>query len=372
MAELRVISADSHFVEPPQMWAERLDQKFRDRAPHTVKGYNGNEGEFFLCENISPIPVAGFFGAGVPSEDLPAHNRKGFDQAPASVWDPAARVKDQDRDGVAAEVIYTSMGMPLYGLDDAGLRAACFRAYNDWAVEYCSYNPKRLLPLGLITLEDIAAGTKELERIAKKGMRGAMIWAAPPDDRPYTHRDYDPFWAAASDLNMPLSLHILTGRRGMGADFFKANLALQVSTLHHEVERSIAVFVLGGVLERFPKLTIVSAENDVAWMPYFMWRMDFAHDRFGLTGAAPVKLSLKPSEYVKRQVYATFINEPIFLDGLHRYAADNAMWSSDYPHTAASWPRSQEFIQETFGKIAEADRRKIVHDTAARVYRIDV
>jgi hypothetical protein len=100
--------------------------------------------------------------------------------APASVWDPAARIKDQDLDGVQAEIIYTTLGMPLYGLDDGELRAACFRAYNDWAVEYCSYDPKRLLPLGLITLEDIGAGVEELRRIAKKGMRGAMIWAEPP------------------------------------------------------------------------------------------------------------------------------------------------------------------------------------------------
>jgi predicted TIM-barrel fold metal-dependent hydrolase len=196
-----------------------------------------------------------------------------------------------------------------------------------------------------------------------------MIWAEAPDDRPYTHLDYDPFWTVAQELNMPLSLHILTGRKGMGVDFFKDNLALQVSTLHHEVERSIAVFVLGGVLERFPKLTIVSAENDVAWMPYFMWRMDFAHERIGALSSA--KLSLKPSDYVKRQVYATFISEPVFVDGLRRYAADNAMWSSDYPHTAAIWPRSQEFIKETFSGLAEEDKRKIVHDTAARVYSIE-
>ena len=81
--------------------------------------------------------------------------------------------------------------------------------------------------------------------------------------------------------NFPLSLHVLTGRKGTGVDFFKGNLALQGSTLHHEVERSLAVFVLGGVLERFPKLTIISAENDVAWMPYFMWRMDMIHSRLG-------------------------------------------------------------------------------------------
>jgi uncharacterized protein len=130
------------------------------------------------------------------------------------------------------------------------------------------------------------------------------------------------------------------------------------------------VFVLDGVLERFPTLKIVSAENDVAWIPYLMWKMDFVQDRFGRSGAAPVKLSLKPSEYIKRQVYATFINEPIFLNTLGLYGADNAMWSSDYPHTAAIWPRSQQFIKETFGGLSEQDRRKIVHDTAARLYGI--
>ncbi len=371
MADYRFISADSHFVEPPNMWRERIDKKFRDRAPHTVKGLHGRQGEFFVCENISPIPVAGAFGAGVPSEQLPEHNKKGFESAPASVWDPAARIKDQDLDGVQAELIYTTMGMPLYGLDDAELRAACFRSYNDWAMEYCSHNRKRLLPLGLITLEDIGAGVQELTRIAKTGMKGAMIWAEAPEDRPYNHTDYNPFWAAAQDLNMPLSLHILTSRRGIGADFFKGNLARQVATLHHEIERSLAVFVLEGVLERFPGLTIVSAENDVAWIPYLMWKMDFAQDRFGRSGAVSVKLSLKPSEYIKRQVYATFINEPIFINTLGLYGADNAMWSSDYPHTAAIWPRSRQFIEETFGGVSEEQRRKIVHDTAARLYGID-
>ena len=130
------------------------------------------------------------------------------------------------------------------------------------------------------------------------------------------------------------------------------------------------MFALGGVLERFPKLTIISAENDVAWLPYFMWRMDMIYSRIG--GLAGAKLSMKPSEYIKRQVYATFINEPIFLKTMDIYGPDNAMWSSDYPHTAATWPRSQEFINKTFTTLSEADRQKIIHDTAARVYRIEV
>src|SRR2546428_7062596 len=180
MAEYRIISADSHFGEPPNMWAERIDPKFRDRAPHTVQGCNGRAGEFFVCENVSPVPVAGFFGAGVPSEALAEHSKKGFEAAPASVWEPAARIKDQDLDGVQAEVIYTSMGMPLYGLDDVELRTACFRAYNDWATEYCSYDAKRLVPLGLITLEDIGAGIAVLSRIPEKGFEGPPVWADAP------------------------------------------------------------------------------------------------------------------------------------------------------------------------------------------------
>src|SRR5712691_7503236 len=370
MAEQRVISADSHFVEPPSMWAERIDKKFRDRAPHTVRGLNGKDGEFFVCENINPFPVAAFFGAGVPSEQLPEHNKKGMESAPASVWDPAARIKDQDRDGVVAEVIYTSMGMPLYGLDDAEFRASCFRAYNDWAVEYCSHNPKRLLPLGLITLEDIQAGVQELQRIAKKGMRGAMIWAEAPDERPYSHPDYEPFWAAAQDLNMPLSLHILTARKGTGADQRAGkNFLLSLANLHHQIERSISVLVYGGVLEKFPGLRIVSAENDVGWMAYFMYRLDTVQNRLGPMGG--LKLPLRASEYIKRQVYATFIADPVFVDSLHRYGPDNIMWSSDYPHTAATFPRSQEIVAKRFGNLPEEQRRKIVHDTAATVYGLD-
>ena len=220
-----------------------------------------------------------------PAQDLAAHNKKTFDEAPKSVWDPSQRIADQDRDGVRAEVIYTSMGMPLFGLDDAELRAALFRAFNDWACEYCSYDLKRLVPLGLITLEDIPGAVAELTRIAKKGMRGAMIWAEPPTEKPYSDAEYEPFWAAAPDLNMPLSLHILTARGGTGADPTAGrNFLLSLANLHHQIERSISVLVFGGVLEKFPKLRIVSAENDVGWMAYFMYRLDTMQNRLGADG----------------------------------------------------------------------------------------
>ena len=371
MADSRLISADSHFVEPPTMWAERLERRFRDRAPRAVR-LDGKPGEYFVCEDIAPAPLAAFFSAGVPAAEMPDFMKRGFAEAPKGVHDPAERIKDQDRDNVAAEVIYTSMGMPLFGLADAEFRAACFRAFNDWATEYCQYNLKRLIPLGLITLEDIPAAVAELERIKRLGMAGAMIWGEAPAERPYAHPDYDPFWAAAQDLEMALSLHILTGAKGtaghassvLNPNMKGVEFMTGVISMVHPIERSLTAFVIGGVFERFPRLKIVSAENDVAWLPFFLYRID----KYAARGLANVKLPLKPSEYIKRQVYATFINDPVFVNLLEWYPADNIMWSSDYPHGQATFPHSQEYVTQHLSKVSEADRRKIVHDTAAKFY----
>ncbi len=353
------------------MWAQRLDQRFRDRAPRAVK-LEGKPGEFFVCEDLAPAPVAAFFAAGVPAAEMREFMRRGFDQAPKAVHDPAERIKDQERDGVAAEVIYTSMGMPLFGLADAELRAACFRAFNDWATDYCKYNLKRLVPLGLITLEDIPAAVAELERIRERGMAGAMIWGEAPAERPYSHPDYEPFWAAAQDLEMPLSLHILTGAKGTAGHAGKVlNTSMRgveqmtsVISMVHPIERTLTTLVYGGVLERYPRLKIVSAENDVAWIAFFLFRID----KYMSRGMGKYTLPLKPSEYIKRQVWATFIDDPVFVNLLDWYPSDNIMWSSDYPHAQASFPHSQNYVARHLSKVSEIDRRKIVHDTAAKLY----
>ncbi len=370
MASYRIVSADSHFVEPPNMWSERIDQRFRDHAPHTVKNYKDREGEFFMCENIQPVAVAGFFGSGKSSEELPQHIKRGFDAAPSSVWDPAERLKEQDRDGVSGEILYTSMGMLLFGLDDAELRTACFSAFNDWAGEYCSYNPKRLIGTGTVTLEDVDAGVKELQRCAKKGLRGALIWGSPPEDKPYSDPVYDPFWAAAQDLEMPISLHILTGRRG--TRFSRRHVLRSYMTLPHQIQVSFADLVLGGVLERFPRLKLVSAENDISWLPHFCYRIDHAYDRLRYFEEG-TSLPLKPSEYMKRQAWATFQFETENVGfTADKYGRDKLMWSSDYPHTDSPWPHSREFIENEINSVSDQDKRVIVGDNVLRLYGVNL
>jgi len=360
-----IISADSHFVEPPEMWRERIDPAYRDRAPRIVNEIDGQKGAFLVCEGLVPASGGGYFAAGTAPEDLPDVLARGYDAVPVHVRDPAARVAEQRKDGVLAEVLYSSYGMQLFHLEDAGLRDACFRAFNDWAADYCHEDPSRLVGIGLVALDDIAGATAELRRIAGKGLRGAMIWAEPPVERPYSHPDYEPFWAAAQELDMKLSLHSLTSRR-KDSDPGKGDMLFRAVILYQEVARTISDLILHGVCEKFPSLTVVSAENEIAWLPFHLWRMDQLHEK--LHTMSDVKLSMKPSEYFNRQIYATFIEDPMFANTTSTMGVDNIMWSSDFPHLASTFPNSHDFIAKNLNGLSAVDRRKVVHDNVVRLY----
>src|SRR5215469_3192947 len=224
MASLRVISADSHVIEPGDLWTQRLDRAFADRAPRVGTNPIG-PGYWLTAPGINPFPLGPNIATGKSGTALSEHLDKGYEGARPSGWDPAERIKDQEVDGVEAEVLYTTLGMPLFGLDDSDLQRACFHVYNEWLADFCAHNPKRLIGTALISLEDIALGVKELEHCAKRGLKGAMIWGSPPADKPYSSTIYDPFWQAASECRIPLSLHVITGK-GKDTDLSKVNDAL--------------------------------------------------------------------------------------------------------------------------------------------------
>ena len=335
MAELQLISSDSHVSEPPNLWAERLDIKYRDRAPRVVLNPEGQEGAYLVYEGYPPHNLAIGLGAGRTPEELAAFLKTGtYADARPGGWDPAQRLPDMELDGVEAEVLYTTLGFRLFWLKDAGLQRACFRVYNDWLAAYCSYAPKRLKGLALISLYDPKEGAQELERCAKLGLKGAMIWCSPPADQPYSSEIYDPFWAAAQDLDMPVSLHAITGMERIPWEYGAEQRAMRSTVTPHEIEKSFSILILSGVLERFPRLKIVSAENNCGWLPYYLQRMDRGFARFGPSGTVtpwPTKLTLKPSEYFRRQMYCTFIDDSFGVASRHWIGVDNVMWSSDYP-----------------------------------------
>jgi predicted TIM-barrel fold metal-dependent hydrolase len=380
MAALRVISADSHVIEPGDLWTQRLNRKFADRAPRVGTNPIG-PGYWLTAPGINPFPLGPNIATGKSGTALSEHLDKGYEGARPSGWDPVERIKDQEVDGVEAEVLYTTLGMPLFALPDVELQTACFAVYNDWLAEFCSYSPHRLIGSALIALHDVGGAVRELERCHKKGLRAAMISAAAPDDRPYSSRDYDPFWQTAAELQMPLSLHIITAR-GQSAGVITADIAARTEKdalgmiylsrymfYPADIQVSLFTLVMGGVLERFPKLRIVSAESDIGWLPHFIFRLDHGYDKF--SGVTMSRLQMQPSDYLKRQMYATFQDDPVGAAAYKFFGADNYMWASDFPHSDSTWPHSLEVIAKDFAEVPQDVTQKIVFDNARKLYHID-
>jgi predicted TIM-barrel fold metal-dependent hydrolase len=366
-------------MEPGDLWVERLDKKFKDRAPRVIT-HDAKSQPLFSAPGMQPYPVAVAFAAGRSGKEMQEFVDHATDEQAQRYRDPALRIEDQDRDGVSAEVLYTSLGMSLFGLEDTELQAACFRGYNDWVSEFCSYDLKRFIGIALISLADVEQGAQELRRVARAGLRGAMIWGAAPTDKPFWHTLYDPFWAAAQELSMPLSLHVITGAAGTSGRLAHperrevrlkgASRLTRYMKLPLDAQASFTDMILGGVLMRFPRLKLVSAENDSGWIAHYMYRLDHAFEKFG--DFLETGLDLKPSDYIRRQLWATFQDDPIGPLTWQYFGEDKFMWASDYPHTDSTFPHSREVIERDFANIPEAVKRKIVCDNAAGLYRMDL
>jgi predicted TIM-barrel fold metal-dependent hydrolase len=377
MAELteKIFSADSHVSEPGDLWVQRIDKELQFRAPRLEqREWKGRVEDFFLYEGFPPHPVAVGLGAAGRKDangtiESFRETGKGYGEALQGGWDPAARMKDQDADGVDGEVLHTTLAFRLFWLQDAKLQRACFRVYNDWLTEYCSYDPKRLIGVSLISLYDVDEARAELRRAANLGLRGAMVWLSPPPGSPpYASHMYDPFWAEAQDLDMPIVLHENTGgaeSRLSPSSYWDENMSLGSIVRPHEVQRTLGMVVLSGVLERFPRLKVVSTENGTDWVPWFVGRLQRVR-----SASYPTKLSLKPIEYLRRQVAFTYIDEANAVPNRDAVGVDNLMFATDYPHSASTWPRSRQIVERDTATIPADERRKLIRGNVLRVFSI--
>ena len=137
-----------------------------------------------------------------------------------------------------------------------------------------------------------------------------------------------------------------------------------------EIQRSFTDIIFGGVLERFPTLLLVSAENDSGWFPHYLYRLDHAYEKFNAMSDDP--LPMKPSVYIRRQVMVTFQDDPIGPMTSQYFGEENYMWASDFPHSDCTWPNSRKVIADQFAGVPEQTRDKIVCQNVAKLYRIEI
>jgi len=360
-----VISADSHITEHPDTYIKHIDPKWRDRAPKMVN--SKEKGDLFIIEGMSrPIAMGLVAAAGKDPEEL-TESGVTFDELHRSGWDPKARLGDQDRDGVAAEVIYPTVGMMLCNHADFDYKKACFDAYNRWIAEYCGENPARLLGCGQTAMRSPAEGIADLEAIKALGLRGVMMPGMPAEED-YDSAIYDPFWEAAIEMDLPLSFHILTTKSGPTRGP-RINTFLSIIRGNQDI---MGTLIFGGVFERFPDLKIVCVEADAGWIPHYMYRMDHAYKRHRNWLAPGISLSKKPSEYFSENIYSTFQDDWVAFRMANDMNWRRLMWANDFPHSDSTWPWSQQMLAEHTQHLTAEQRRAILCGNVAELYGIDL
>ena len=273
-------------------------------------------------------------------------------------------------------IVYPTAGLILYSMPDSELLTAVFSAYNDWVAEFCSTYPKRLKGIAMLNVDDVQGGISELKRCEKMGMAGAMITVYPQEDRAYDSPEYEPLWATAEDLGMPLSLHIGTNRPGPGQRFQvqeETKPALRTN-VDHWVRMSLAHMIYSGVFERHPKLQVGSIEMELSWVPHFLDRLDYTYTQRPpgeVYGWHRYKEDMLPSDYFHRNVFVAFQEDGLGIRDREIIGVDNLLWGSDYPHFESTFPRSQEIIEEILAECTEEEKAKIVGGNAARIYQLD-
>ena len=370
MSGYRVISSDNHVIEPVDLWTSRAELKFKDRVPHLERL---EEGDWWFCDGVQVTGAFAGAQAGVRFEEpekLSLESR--IEEVRPGGYIPEEHIKDMDMDGIDVSIVYPTVGLSLYSVPDSELLSSNCRIYNDWVGEFCSAVPKRLKGIAMLNVDDVQEGVKELERCAKMGFVGALITIYPGEERSYNKPEYEPLWAAAQDLGMPLSLHVSTNRAGK--ILTQGLRSADVINLEHWVRMSLADIIFSGAFERYPKLQVGSVEQHLSWALHFLDRIDYTYTQGSsqeIRGEYRFKGDALPSDFFYNNVFLGFQEDAFGIEVRHRIGVDNLQWGGDYPHLEGTFPRSRQILDHILANCTEEEKAKIVGGNAARVYGLD-
>jgi uncharacterized protein len=374
-----LISCDDHMdlgQLPAELWATRLPAALRDRAPH-IEERDGQA--VWVCDGkvwgswIGKPPKTG--NQRLIKPIYTAFDRGGIhDQSARRPAIAELRLADMDRDGVEAQVIFG----PIFQIstEDPVLRAACYRVYNDWLLEFCAAAPNRLIGVPMLP-ETPEGASEELRRLAAKGgVRQVTLMIAqikPKLDDPA----WESLWNLLEETGIVLSWHITvflpdpkSRAAGKAASVFENTKGF----LNNFLEPFVDLFAWG-ILERHPKLRMVMAEAGTGWLPWLVQELDYRHWRLWEAkefwadkgGAA---LETKPSELFKRQIWATFQEDYAAMSLIPFFGDGHLLWASDYPHPDSVWPNSRAAIERQMKDLTPEMRRRLTHDNAAALYSL--
>ena len=374
-----LISADGHIdfpLLPETLWRDHAPAALRDRMPRVVET---ERGRIWQSHQGTPLGLVGGMGsAGRPY--VPGEIHRSDRMAAEGLYDdqargimrpaiPELRVKDQERDGLSGEVLYGILGA-AQRLADPEVTRAVVHIYNGWIAAFCRAAPGRFAGIGCLAGGAPEEAAREIRNIAALGLAGAELGMS-HDMLPLWHPDWEPVWEACHETGVPLHIHTIgppvDARFAQSREHYRPWLATHISAFQVPMLGVVAAILFGGALERHPDVRVVVGESGIGWLPYALERFDFEwEDQFQDLLPRP------PSEYWRRQMFATFQVDRTGLEQLDRIGPDTIMWGNDFPHPDGTWPDSADILAPQLEGLGPGHVRKILCDNAARLYGFPV
>ena len=386
MPDFKLISADSHVNEPPAAW-ERVQKEYSDRAPRVVEDPPGRpRGIWLIIDGIPPIGLSHYSKGQVVGKDkgiseveqekhfetIGFNEQFRYEDYPGG-WEPVARLKDQDTDGIEAEILFSSAVRQLYSIVDEPFQRAIFRSYNDWLHEFCSYQPKRLIGLATLSILEIKHTVADILHYAKLGFRGVQIPTRIKDSGYYESK-YEPMWAALEETGMIVNVHT-SATQGVARTHYEGpreiepkKQSLGFANKQAPAQQFLGNLILSGVFDRYPKLKVVCAEFDVGWVANLVQQVDYWFGRASTFDAERNINKLPPSEYFKKNAFFTYQDDRAGVLTTSVYGTDNFLWASDFPHGVTTWPFSKETVDRNCEGIDPVIKKKINRENTAKLY----
>lgn len=355
----KIIDADSHVIEPPQMWSKYLAPEFQQFAPSADMKIQGLE----IVHKISP-------------QAREAANRQMMQAHPDAYfhrYDVESHLRSMEQMGIDIAFLYPTYGLWLFAIDTLPpeVIGAFTHAYNTWLYEeFCSYAPDRLQGVGAINLHAPEQIVSELRRIADFNWKAVFLRPNPVKGRLLSDPIYEPFWTACEELDIAIAIHEGTHSclPSTGADRFNTRFAMHACS--HPMEQMMALLALieGGVLERHPGLRVAFLESGCGWLPYWLWRLDEEYKNLYFEVKNHIKI--KPSEYFHRQCFVVIDPSEPYLPQIIEYiGVDNLMFGSDYPHMDHHPEIVNQFV-ELEACLSPQTIQKIAYDNPVLFYNL--
>ncbi len=349
------ISATSYVVEPTECYAERLDKKYRSLAPRIEQTSNG-EDMVVIPGMDDPTPLS-----------LLTHGRTAqFADVPSGGWNPKQRIADQEREGIAAEILFPTLALRLCQHSDGDYKRACFEAYNQWLQEYCSAAPGRLFGIGLTAVTSVDEAIQDVQQAKERGFVGILLPGFPQGED-YDDAAYTALWKCAADLGLPVHIHALGSpehdllRHRCSSNFYGT---FNVSRNCQDV---VALFVMSHAFEQVPSLKLITVQADASWMPHLSGRMMHYYEVHGFYLGAH-NLEQPPSYYLRENVYMTLLDDWAAFGLKSELNMQRLLWGSHFPQGDSYWPESRETLEPGLSQLNEEEKSWFLRDNSVELY----